>query len=62
MALPKVKDQFFSDFPGSIKSLGAWGGDFILASSEMDFDKIKSYFDHKRAGPVFSFHEMILSK
>ena len=23
----------FPDFPGEIKSLGAWGGDFILAAS-----------------------------
>ena len=25
-------DELFSDFNGSIKSLGAWGGDFILAT------------------------------
>ena len=28
----KIKDKLFNDFDGEIKSLGAWGGDFILAS------------------------------
>jgi mevalonate kinase len=28
--LRKVKEIYFSDFPGTVKSLGAWGGDFIL--------------------------------
>jgi len=29
---PTVKQELFSDYPGQIKSLGAWGGDFILAT------------------------------
>ncbi|HSI69422.1 MAG TPA: GYDIA family GHMP kinase, partial [Gillisia sp.] len=29
---PKIKTQLFPDFRGSIKSLGGWGGDFILAT------------------------------
>ncbi|NNK88045.1 MAG: GHMP kinase, partial [Flavobacteriaceae bacterium] len=34
--MPTVKTQRFHDFNGSIKSLGAWGGDFILVASEKD--------------------------
>ncbi len=29
---PTIKQEFFSDYSGQIKSLGAWGGDFILAT------------------------------
>ncbi len=58
--LPKVKTRHFSEFPGSIKSLGAWGGDFLLASSELGFNEIKSYFSSKGLEDVFSFDEMIL--
>ena len=29
-----IKKELFNDFHGEIKSLGAWGGDFILVSSE----------------------------
>ena len=28
--------MLFNDFKGAIKSLGAWGGDFILATAKQD--------------------------
>ncbi len=46
LEFPKVKDLYFSDYEGSIKSLGAWGGDFVLVSSrdrELDYFKSKGY-------------------
>jgi mevalonate kinase len=60
LQMPKVKDQNFQDFPGSIKSLGAWGGDFILASSDIGFENIKSYFADKGLNVIFSFQELVL--
>lgn len=57
----KVKDEGFQDFPGSIKSLGAWGGDFLLASSEIGCDSIKSYFREKGLEVSFSFQELVLA-
>ncbi len=58
---PKVKSLFFSDFEGEIKSLGAWGGDFIMVSSNWDNDKIKSYFANKNLNTIFRFDEMNLT-
>jgi len=58
---PKVKEERFPDFPGSIKSLGAWGGDFLLASSEIGIDEIKSYFSKKGLEVIFAFEDLILS-
>ncbi len=46
LKIPTVKDSLFADYPGTIKSLGAWGGDFILATgttSEMEYFKKKGY-------------------
>jgi len=60
LQLPKVKEESFPDFPGSIKSLGAWGGDFLLASSEMGFEGIKAYFSGKGLRTVFSWEEIVL--
>ena len=57
LGIPTVKKELFSDYKGSIKSLGAWGGDFILAtgnSSASDYFKNKGYFT------VIPFREMIL--
>ena len=52
-----IKEQLFSDFEGSIKSLGAWGGDFILVTSK---DNPASYFKDKGFKVVIPYSEMIL--
>lgn len=46
ISTPKVKAELFPDFTGAIKSLGGWGGDFILATGtklEMNYFKEKGY-------------------
>lgn len=52
-----VKEDLFPDFKGEIKSLGAWGGDFILATSK---DNPIPYFKEKGYTIVLSHEEMIL--
>ena len=54
---PTVKDQLFEDFEGSIKSLGGWGGDFILVASEQS---PLAYFEGKGFPTVIKFSDMIL--
>jgi mevalonate kinase len=51
----------FPDFQGAIKSLGAWGGDFCLAASELDENKVRTYFLQKGCPVVFPFFDMILN-
>jgi len=41
-----IQQRLFSDFNGQIKSLGAWGGDFILATGDhttSDYFSLKGY-------------------
>lgn len=57
LKIPKVKDLYFSDFQGSIKSLGAWGGDFILAISQQE--NTENYFTQKGFSVVIPYAEMI---
>ena len=52
-----VKDTLFPDFEGAIKSLGAWGGDFVLAVSK---ENPKPYFVAKGYETVIPYGEMIL--
>lgn len=54
-----VKPNFFPDFEGEIKSLGAWGGDFVLALSSKPYSEIKSYFEHKGLSVIFMFTDLI---
>jgi mevalonate kinase len=42
-----VKDLLFPDFKGVVKSLGAWGGDFVLAVSALGEAYIWDYFTGK---------------
>ena len=55
----KIKDKLFDDFNGEIKSLGAWGGDFILASSNES--ETKKYFKNKGFNFIFEFDKLILN-
>lgn len=57
-----VKAQFFPDFDGAIKSLGAWGGDFWLVSSALPFQQVKGYFVNKGLDTVFKWSDWILKK
>ena len=54
-----VKNQY-PDFEGSLKSLGAWGGDFILAATEWTHEQVTEYFKHKGLDTVFNYHDIIL--
>jgi len=56
--LPTVKESLFPDYEGAIKSLGAWGGDFILAAGDENAPK---YFKEKGFSTVVPFAKMILS-
>ncbi len=60
--MPKVKDLHFSDFWGSVKSLGAWGGDFILATSEATDSDTRNYFTQKGFTTIFKLAEMMKSE
>ena len=50
----------FPDFEGVLKSLGAWGGDFILAATEWDESQVKEYFKGKGLDVVFGYKEMVI--
>lgn len=58
LVLEPIKNQLFSDFDGSVKSLGAWGGDFIMVSSANGAEYIKKYFSEKKYNNIISFIEM----
>jgi mevalonate kinase len=55
--LTRIQDQLFPDFKGLIKSLGAWGGDFVLA---LGTEKIPEYFTSKGYSTVLSYEELVL--
>ena len=52
-----IKELLFSDFDGVIKSLGAWGGDFVLVVSK---ENPTAYFKEKGFETIIPYGKMIL--
>lgn len=57
LELSTVQEALFPDFDGVIKSLGAWGGDFVLAISKKN---PTAYFAERGFHTVIPYQEMIL--
>jgi len=58
--LQKVKNLYFDDYWGSVKSLGAWGGDFVLVTSNRSETETRKYFNDKGFEVFIKYEEMIL--
>ena len=58
LKIKPVKEVLFPNYSGSIKSLGAWGGDFILVTGN---DNTISYFKNKGYKTVLKYSEMVIT-
>lgn len=54
-----IQEASFCSFDGVIKSLGAWGGDFLLAATTRDSDYVSEYFEHFGLTSIIPFIKMI---
>ncbi|QVY64896.1 GYDIA family GHMP kinase [Polaribacter sp. Q13] len=55
--LKTVKEKLFPDYFGAIKSLGAWGGDFVLVTGNPE---TPSYFKNKGFETILTYSQMVL--
>lgn len=53
-----IKERQFKNYPFSIKSLGAWGGDFFMATFRKE-NEAREYFAHAGFSIQFNFNELI---
>lgn len=56
LKIPTVKERFFADSPVFVKSLGAWGGDFVMSAK---FDGFRDYFWGKGFSTIFDWDDLI---
>ncbi|WP_160137020.1 GYDIA family GHMP kinase [Chryseobacterium sp. c4a] len=54
--IPAVKGKMFPDCPVFVKSLGAWGGDFVMSAK---FGGFKDYFWEKGFTTIFEWENLI---
>jgi len=55
--LQPVKEKLFPDYFGAVKSLGAWGGDFVLVTGNAS---TPAYFKNKGFKTILTYQEMVL--
>ncbi|PPK85514.1 hypothetical protein CLV84_2414 [Neolewinella xylanilytica] len=60
LGLTPVREELFSDFDGEIKSLGAWGGDFVWALTEQPLEKTHAYFNERGYATVIPYNDLVL--
>jgi hypothetical protein len=54
-----IKKLLFPGFPGSVKSLGAWGGDFVMFASEESYHTSVQYFNDRGYRVAFAWKEIL---
>ncbi len=56
LGLPTVKSRLFPEYGGLVKSLGTWGGDFVLITCHEEYQR---YFQDRGYHLIIPFSEMI---
>ncbi len=56
--LESIKSSKFSDYPFAMKSMGAWGGDFFMATFREE-NEARAYFSDKGYNQHFTYSEII---
>lgn len=59
LKMPRAAETLFPAYPGVVKSLGAWGGDFVLVSSLWDKDTTIGWFRERGFGTILSWTAML---
>lgn len=57
---PTVQESQFEGFQGVVKSLGAWGGDFVLAIPRIGIEEATSWFIDRGYTTLLPFHETMM--
>ncbi len=56
LGIEKLKEKYFENCPVFVKSLGAWGGDFVMSRK---FSGFREYFSGKGFSSVFEYEDLI---
>jgi hypothetical protein len=59
LGIDSVNTHRFPDLPGAVKSLGAWGGDFVMIATETDKKDLSTYLYEKDIRIMYPFDELI---
>ncbi len=58
--IPTAKSLYFKDYPGIIKSLGAWGGDFVMLTNHYTEKEFRNLLQEGGFDTVFSYDSLVM--
>jgi mevalonate kinase len=61
LQIPPIKKTTFADFEGAVKSLGAWGGDFVLMTWKHEASELKEYLSQKGLNICIPYNDIVLT-
>ncbi len=59
LQMKRAKKLYFPKYWGQVKSLGAWGGDFVMVTSDKGLEITQNYFKEKGFNTFLTWKEMI---
>lgn len=59
IGMQRVQAERFPEFDGVVKSLGAWGGDFVMVLNNKSFEENQAYFSNLGYSTLISYQDMI---
>ncbi len=62
LGMQPVQQELFPEYWGKVKSLGAWGGDFVMLTNTRSRIELEEYLRSKGIEVIFQFDEIIYSK
>ncbi len=62
LGITPIQKKYFSNQPGVVKSLGAWGGDFVLVTSREEEEVFRKQMHKRGFSIIFSWDEMAIKK
>ena len=62
MGLERVASTRLPELRGSVKSLGAWGGDFVMIASPLPREELFTYLHGKGIDVIFPYQELVYEK
>ncbi len=54
-----VSATLLRDLPGSVKSLGAWGGDYVLVASDAPRKELEAFLSSRNIHQLFNFEDLV---
>ncbi|MGW8314089.1 MAG: GYDIA family GHMP kinase [Bacteroidales bacterium] len=62
LGMERVAGRRFPGLAGSVKSLGAWGGDFVMIASPLPEEELYSYLYQNKIDVIFRFRDLVYEK